>query len=623
MCGIASIFAYHYAAPSVDRKELRTIRDHMINRGPDGKGEWYSENNRIGLGHRRLSIIDLSDEAAQPMVNEACQNKQHVITYNGEIYNYKALRKELKLKGIQFSTHSDTEVLLHLYAEKGEAMVHDLRGMFAFAIWDEIKHSLFLARDPYGIKPLYYADDGWTVRIASQVKAILAGGKVSTEPEPAGIAGFYLLGSIPEPWTIYQNIRALPAGHTMWITSTGPTEPEQYFNIARIWKEAETNTTSRQEQQQQIREALLDTVKHHMVADVPVGAFLSAGIDSGALVGLMTEIKKDSHLKLETSNLKLTTITLAFEEFKGTQNDESPLAEQVASLYKTQHTTRYVSELEFNEDLPKILDAMDQPTIDGINTWFVAKAAKEQGLKVAVSGLGGDELFGGYPSFKDVPRWVKRMAIPSHIPLLGDAVRKITEKIIPHTSINPKASGMLKYGGKWNTAWYLRRGIFMPWELNQLMDKEQAKIGLERLNLENTITAAMTPAPDTEHAKIAAMESSLYMRNQLLRDADWAGMAHSLEIRVPLVDGVLLKKLAGILKTNQTNNKQPLAYSPATPLPENITERAKTGFTTPIEKWQKKGKSDSGINGPWARNWAKEVFGHSSYVFNILTYLNT
>jgi len=261
MCGIASIFAYHYAAPPVDRKELRTIRDHMINRGPDGKGEWYSENNRIGLGHRRLSIIDLSDEAAQPMINEASQNKQHVITYNGEIYNYKALRKELKLKGIQFRTHSDTEVLLHLYAEKGEAMVHDLRGMFAFAIWDEIKHSLFLARDPYGIKPLYYADDGWTVRIASQVKAILAGGKVSTEPEPAGIAGFYLLGSVPEPWTTYHAIRALPAGHIMWVNSTGPTEGKQHrpHRTRTILQYSQNLERSRNKHNQQTRTAATNT----------------------------------------------------------------------------------------------------------------------------------------------------------------------------------------------------------------------------------------------------------------------------------------------------------------------------------------------------------------------------
>lgn len=198
MCGVAAIFAYHYAAPAVDRAELRTIRDHMIARGPDGQGEWFSADNRVALGHRRLSIIDLSDDAAQPM---SSADGRRVISFNGEIYNYKQLRKQLEQKGHRFRTRSDTEVLLHLYDEKGENMVNDLRGMFAFALWDADKNALFLARDPYGIKPLYYAEDGWTVRIASQVKAILAGGQVSRDPEPAGIAGFYLLGSVPEPWT--------------------------------------------------------------------------------------------------------------------------------------------------------------------------------------------------------------------------------------------------------------------------------------------------------------------------------------------------------------------------------------------------------------------------------------
>jgi len=252
MCGIVSIFSYHYAAPAVEREELLAIRDHMINRGPDGKGEWYSSDRRVGFGHRRLSIIDLSDAAAQPMVDS---ESGCVISFNGEIYNYKALRKELTDHGYKFHTQSDTEVLLHLYAEKGEDMVHDLRGMFAFTIWDENKRALFLARDPYGIKPLYYADDVWTVRVASQVKAILAGGKVSDAPEPAGIAGFYLLGSVPEPWTTHQAIRAVPAGCTMWIRNTGCAKPRQYFSVASAWKAAQKISVSKTERQEQVRDA--------------------------------------------------------------------------------------------------------------------------------------------------------------------------------------------------------------------------------------------------------------------------------------------------------------------------------------------------------------------------------
>ena len=187
MCGIAGIYAYHYAALDVDRYELRRIRDDMVARGPDGKGEWHSTDSRVGLAHRRLSIIDLSDRAAQPMASD---DGKLVVTFNGEIYNYMALRKKLEAIGHVFRTGSDTEVLLHLYAEKGVDLVHELRGMFAFAIWDQQCRALLLGRDPYGIKPLYYSNDGWTLRFASQVKALLAGGACSRDPDPAGHVGF-------------------------------------------------------------------------------------------------------------------------------------------------------------------------------------------------------------------------------------------------------------------------------------------------------------------------------------------------------------------------------------------------------------------------------------------------
>src|SRR6266481_2533045 len=232
MCGIAGIYAYHYAANAVDREELRRIRDHMAARGPDGFGEWYSQDERVGFGHRRLTIIDLSERGAQPMTSA---DGKLVVTFNGEIYNYRKLRAALETRGCVFRSETDTEVLLHLYAEKGEAMVNDLRGMFAFGLWDADKGALLLARDPYGIKPLYYADDGWTLRFASQVKALIAGGKVSTSPEPAGWTGFLLFGSVPEPFTTYQEIRALPAGSTLWVDRGGTHETKQYCSIAETY----------------------------------------------------------------------------------------------------------------------------------------------------------------------------------------------------------------------------------------------------------------------------------------------------------------------------------------------------------------------------------------------------
>jgi len=346
----------------------------MAARGPDGVGEWYSSDERIGLGHRRLTIIDLSERGAQPM---ASADGRLVVTFNGEIYNYRQLRASLERRGYAFRSQTDTEVLLHLYAEKGEAMVGELRGMFAFGLWDAEKGALLLARDPYGIKPLYYADDGWTLRFASQVKALVAGGRVSRAQEPAGWVGFCLFGSVPEPFTTYQEIRALPAGSTLWVDRIGPREAKRYFSIADTYREAEVARLPAEGEDLQVaaRDALVDSVRHHLVADVPVGAFLSSGIDSGALVGLMRDVGQQD----------IQTVTLAFEEFRGTREDEAPLAEEVAARYGTRHTTRFVTEQEFRDDLPRILDAMDQPTIDGINTWFVSKAAHELGLKVAIS----------------------------------------------------------------------------------------------------------------------------------------------------------------------------------------------------------------------------------------------
>ncbi len=601
MCGIAGIFAYDQRAPAVDMEELRAIRDHMKMRGPDGFGEWCSENGRLGLAHRRLSIIDLSDNASQPM---ASGDGVSIVTYNGEIYNYQALRRQLEQKGWRFRTQSDTEVLLHLYAEKGDEMVYDLRGMYAFAIWDEKKQELFLARDPYGIKPLYYADDGLTFRFASQVKALLAGGAISKDPEPAGWVGFYLFGSVPEPFTTYRNIRLLPAGNTLRVTLNGSQAPRPFFSLAETCAKGNEEGL-RPIGQEEVREALLDSVRHHLVADVPVGAFLSAGIDSGALVGLMRDAGQQ----------EITTVTLSFEEYRGRHDDEAPLAEQVARLYGTRHHTRVVTEREFHDDLPHILEAMDQPTIDGINTWFVSKAANELGLKVAISGLGGDELFGGYPSFRDVPRWVRLFGLPSKLPGLGPAARWLLTRVNRlHPVLSPKAAGLLEYAGTWPGAWLLRRGVFMPWELDQIMDRQMARQGLASLDPLRHIELAMTPDPGSDFARVAVLESALYMRNQLLRDTDWASMAHSLEVRVPLVDMELLQKTAPSLGIQP--GKRALASAPGKSLPKTVTIRRKTGFTTPIADWQKKllpengittGKQPPALNGPWSRRWAFEV----------------
>ena len=596
MCGINGIFAFNTAAPTPDEPELLATRDHMARRGPDGVGAWWSADRRCGLGHRRLAILDVSDRALQPMLSD---DGALAITYNGEIYNFPALRRELEAKGRRFRTTSDTEALLHLYALYGPDMVHHLRGMFALAIWDQAKGGLFLARDPYGIKPLYYANDGWTFRFASQVKALLAGGRVSRDPEPAGTVGFFLFGSAPEPFSLYREIRALPAGCTQWVDAAGPREPKPYFNIARVLADA---PALNEPAQARVRAAALDSVSAHLLADVEVGLFLSAGVDSGALLGLMRDAGQS----------RIRAITLGFDEFVGTAEDEAPLAAQAAALYGAQHLVRRVAEPEFTADLPAIMQAMDQPSIDGVNTWFVAKAAREAGLKVALSGLGGDEILAGYPSFVDIPRWVRWLRAPAAVPGLGRGVRALLGASAALRAAQPKMLGMVEYGGDYAGAYLLRRALFLPFELDSLLDRDLVRQGLARLQPMRQLAAAMRPDPGAPTSRVAALESSLYMRNQLLRDADWAGMAHSLEIRTPLVDSELLKALAPVTRTLRPGEgKALLAAAPSTPLPAAIAERAKTGFVVPTAAWRahhvEAVQARAVPKGAVSRLWAREV----------------
>ena len=608
MCGIGGIFNYRGALGG-DTAELVRISGHMASRGPDGASEWWSADGIIGIAHRRLAIIDLSPRAAQPMVSG---DARFTITFNGEIYNHAELREELRSRGHVFRTTSDTEVLLNLYSEQGPQMVRRLRGMFAFAIWDSKQEELLLCRDHFGIKPLYYSDDGKTFRFASLVKALMAGGHISSAVDPAALAGFCVLGSVPEPFTIYSSIRALPAGCTLLIKRDYVGGPHQYFNVASVLQDAgaERKTGSEQEIQAQVDDALRDSVRHHLVSDVSVGLFLSSGIDSGVLTGLAGELNSSS------AGDSLQAITLGFKEFVGQSDDEIPLAKVISEHYATNHSVRYVGKDQFTADLPKILSAMDQPTIDGINTWFVGKAARELGMKVALSGLGGDELFGGYPSYRDVPRWARMLSWPSRVPGLGGAFRQVlTSSAVVRNRFNPKMPGMLEFGGTYEGAYLLRRGIFMPWELPQLLGPTVARRGLEQLDLLGHLRSALLPDPELPFARVAALEFSLYMRNQLLRDTDWASMAHSLEVRVPFVDHVLLKKLAPLLLApERPGGKAWLAASPQPPLPDQIRNRPKTGFGTPIHQWidgvtaSKDCSSRSAVvRGHWSRRWAADI----------------
>ena len=589
MCGINAIYAYRGDAPAVDAAELIACRDAMRARGPDGADFWVSPDGRVGVAHRRLAIIDLSPGGAQPM-----RRGELVIVFNGEIYNYRELRAELR--DVHFTSQSDTEVLLRLYERDGAAMLGKLRGMFALALWDGARRRMLLARDPYGIKPLYYADDGGTLRVASQVRSLAGSGKVSRQFDPAGAAGFFLRGTVPEPFTMYRAVRSLPAGSYAYVDANGVAE-KQYFSIAATLRDAvERGGDFTDEQRRElVHDAVLESVRYHMVADVPVGAFLSAGIDSTAVVALAKE----------SGATDLQTLTLRFEEYRGRVNDEAPLASLVARQYGVRHDIRELTLDAFKKELPKIFEAMDQPSVDGLNSYFISKAAHEHGLKVAMSGTGGDELFGGYTSFRDIPRWMPITAVLAKVPRLGDAVQSVNAALARRSRhVSPKMGEIVRYGASWAGAYLVKRGRFLASELPSVLGEEIAREGLERLDVLGLIEQAVTPDPGNAYARVAALESSLYLRNQLLRDMDWASMAHSLEVRVPLVDAHLLRKLAPALVTRKERGKQLLACAPKPPLPEEVRNRRKTGFTLPINEWLKEeGRVEFG-----KRSWARKVY---------------
>jgi asparagine synthase (glutamine-hydrolysing) len=586
MCGLVTIFAYSADALPVNRNEVIAIRDRMFNRGPDGCGSWFSQDGHVGLGHRRLSIIDTSSDGLQPM---ASFDGMIQVVFNGEIYNYLELREQLSAYGHVFHSHSDTEVLLAGWREWGESLVDHLRGMFAFAIWDNSKQGLFVARDHFGIKPLYIADDGKTLRIASQVKALLAGGQIDTTPDAAGHVGYFLWGSVPEPHTFYRDIKAIEPGCSLWIEKGKAIRKRQFADVEMmlLLAEEKSRSWSVDEVQERLKAAVYDSVSKHLISDVPIGIFLSSGIDSCALAAVASEV----------SQRQINTLTLGFEQFRGMSQDETALAEVMARQLSSRHETRWVRKQDFDGVLEEYFDAMDQPTQDGVNTWLVCKAAKEAGIKVALSGLGGDELLGGYPSFEQIPRLVNRLRYAKTMsPTLGPFARKLLSPLLSNFT-SSKYAGLLEYGTNFPGAYLLRRSLFMPWELSQCLPHELVQDGLPQLIEE---IQALEPSSKLKaKGRVSVLETSLYMRNQLLRDSDWTSMAHSIELRVPLVD-------LEVLAAASLANKQSLAFLPNTPLPKSITNRPKTGFSTPVRDWADQTLSTGMERG--LRGWSKYVY---------------
>lgn len=565
MCGLVACFGQPAAA--IEPAPLKRALDRMHNRGPDAEGIWQEPG--VWLGHRRLAILDLDERANQPM-RSACG--RYVIVFNGEIYNFRELRSELAGKGFVFRTSSDTEVLLPLFAQEGAAMLSRLRGMFALVIWDSMARRAFAARDPYGIKPLYWAQTDEGVLLASQVKALLATGKVSRAPCALGQAGFWQLGSVAEPHTWYRDVRALPAGHCAWIEEGRMGAPECWHDVAAAWRDAPASPPPVARVREQVHAALRESVAAHLVADVPVGVFLSGGIDSGALAGLM----------VEAGARDLQGITIAYDEFAGTHDDEAPLAATLAAHYGIAHHVRRVTRDEFAQDLPRILDAMDQPSVDGINTWYASKAVAELGLKVVVSGVGGDELFQGYESFRQLPRLVSRWRAASRIPGAMPLAR-MAMSLQAARSGNPRWRYLPDWARSMAGAWFLRRSVFSVDELPALMGQDLAAEALIDFCPENWVDRSSGILPADGALAVGQIESTTYLRNQLLRDVSPALRAFA-----------------------QFPNKRLLAEAPGKALPDALINRRKTGFSIPVQRWLNElGRVGESAGG--SRGWAREV----------------
>jgi asparagine synthase (glutamine-hydrolysing) len=607
MCGIAGCFSFACDAAPVDADALKRVRDRMRVRGPDGEGLWVADDRQVAFAHRRLAIIDLSDRGLQPMHSH---DGRYTVVFNGEIYNYRELKADLQARGHRFESQSDTEVLLALFAAHGVGMFPKLRGMFALAIWDRIERRLVLARDTFGIKPLYFANDGKHFWFASQVKALLET-NVDCATSSAATVGFLLWGSVPEPHTVFRGIESVAPGHYVEIEQSGPRPSVAFLTVNDLLCESERNATSLSESEAlaAVVEAVHDTVAAHHVADVPVGVFLSAGLDSAMLMSATARLR---------TNDTPSALTLGFDEYAGTANDETALAREIANITKARHRLLNVARSDFTKQRDALFEAMDQPTIDGINTWFVSSVARSNSIKVALSGLGGDEVFGSYPSFSQIPRIARYIGHFRNEAIVGKAIRQAATPLLKRRT-SPKYAGLFEYGGTFEGAYLLRRSLYMPWEIAGVVGEQIAQEGLAALNtlvkLRESYSGIQTP-----RLRVSALEMQWYMRHQLLRDADWAGMGHSVEIRVPFVDIEFVRKTAAVFASHPQITKAQVARAVAADLPGHVLNRPKTGFTVPVREWMQQGaemKQPPGERG--LRGWANVCRIRYSSVANAVT----
>jgi asparagine synthase (glutamine-hydrolysing) len=566
MCGIAGV---SHADPAVVRQALAAMDAAQAHRGPDDCGTEVLPFGSawVGLGHRRLSILDLSPLGHQPMRHAATGG--HLI-FNGEIYNFRALRRELEQAGEVFVGGSDTEVLLAGLARQSAAFLPRLEGMYTLAYFDPRAASLLLARDPAGIKPLYFAalPGGWA--FASEVRALLATGLVQARIDRRGMAGFLAYGAVQHPLTLFEGVTSLPAGSHLTLRPGAVGKPVQFWRLPPVRSaQAEAEAVSA------VRDTLDAAVKDHLVADVPVGLFLSSGLDSTILAGLAAR-----HAPA------LKSFTVVFTD----QADfsEQALAAGTAKQFGLDHTEIELPMAAAEAAAGDWLAALDQPSIDGLNVFVISRAVHERGLKVALTGLGGDELFGGYPSFRDVPRLRRMMRLVRPLPAVVRRGLAGVATVGRPTAVRAKLRDMFAGDGSLRSLYCQRR--------RAMSDRQLAQLGLDAgdLGLESDfLPVAATVDVDVDETDsvrvISQLEFRLYQGNMLLRDADANGMAFSLELRVPFLDQRLLNLVHAMPGPTRlpagTPGKHLLRKAFAELLRPEILAQPKRGFTLPLRRW--------------------------------------
>ncbi len=592
MCGICGA-AFTNHTPDAE-KQVRAMNAALRHRGPDEDGFLVDDPRAPGLalGMRRLSIIDLPG-GHQPAWNEA---KDVAVVFNGEIYNYRELRDRLISLGHTFSTQSDTEVLVHSWEEWGEDCLPELRGMFAFALLDFRKRYatsplLFLARDPLGIKPLYYTQTADGFVFASEVRALLSRGDAAAAKQisPDALTSYLLFGGVSEPVTLVEGVFSLPPGHRMLLYV-----PERRRTPrARPWWDLMRSPAARDPRKPRIfetaaarvRPLLEDAVRAHLIADVPVGLFLSSGMDSGAIAAIAGKLKPN-----------IWSFTLSFP---GTAYDEAPLASAVAKACGTQHREVALDGDGMLARLDEAIASLDQPTMDGINTYFVSWAAREVGLKVALSGLGGDELFAGYRTFENVPRLERLIRTAWFAPApLRRALAPVLRAMIGNRA---SSDGARKVIDAWIAPdalphpYFFTRTLFPVAELSRLIEPRfrPSTVNADGVTLEPTWVGRLERLADVARklepiAAISWLEMRSYMVNTLLRDTDSVSMAQSLEVRVPLLDTPLVEFVSSLPDAARLRpgvQKALLAEAVGDVLPKQVFEQRKRTFTLPWKEW--------------------------------------